>query len=183
MEDWISFVTKGGGALIRSLLLLIVIVALIIVVPETLRHYSDFTMGSLEQKVQILESLEKLGQSDLLQQDKDLHLAHNVIKNEFMEHIRNEHSALALASKIWRGGLNHAIPPLIPFFVLMLLVCRTKSDKRIVQIGNLLFWYVTLVGMLFYFGSLTGEPRLIQIAISLLATVLSVFLWWKWFKT
>ena len=186
--DFINTVLQATGTLVSKLFLLIVVILVVTVAPQTVRHYADLTVGSLEQQIRTIESLENLEQSDLIKQNNDLRLAHNKTKREFMEHIREEHSLSAVFSRIWNNKLNYTnfilkfILPATPYMFLMLLVGVKRSTKRKEQL-------ITLVALSASFGAspfLLGIPEIkqwvVRVAFLVIASVVSVFLYKRWVR-
>lgn len=131
-------------SLVGKLFIITVALLMLAFAPETIRHYLDFTLGSLEQKVNVLETLEKLERSDTIKQDKDLLSVHTELKSDYIKHVKGDYSLSSRISNLvlWIKDsdfpfLTFLSSILFPMALLVFEVLKKGISKAKVQVFNI----------------------------------------------
>lgn len=183
LKKLINFLTQEAGVLMQNWLVLAIIVIAILFFPKTVRYHLDFTLGTLEEQVSILESLERLDQSEFIEQNKDLRFARDEIKKDFIEHLSGKHSIKSNLSRVsnYKPHLKFLLV-VAPYIFFLFLVLKTESDRKAFRVVNLSFLSGMFVGIYLFFRNFAGEAWVVPIALLTCSFLICVVLYRKWIK-
>ena len=187
LNHWFS--ELFAKSLVGKLFIIVAALLMLVFAPETIRHYLDFTPGSLEQKVNVLETLESLERSDVVKQDKDLRSVHEELKSDYIKHVRGGYSLSSRISNLVSWVQNSDFSFLtflssILFSIALLIfeVLKRGISKAKVQIFSISAMAVT-VGAVFVYVHGFVEHFWTEILIIFLASsLLSFGIYRKWIK-
>lgn len=194
LNHWFS--ELFAKSLVGKIFIIVAALLMLVFAPETIRHYLDFTPGSLEQKVNVLETLERIESSDIIKQDKDLRSVHEELKSDYIKHVRggyslSSHILRPLSSRISVLQIQNSdfslrtllLAILFPIALLIFEVWKKRGiSKAEVQVLNLTVMAFALGALSIFIHGFVTNLWVEVLTVFFASSLLSFGIYRKWIK-